>query len=62
MTRAPVRALSGDVTAAASAGVYRRRMAGFMLVLRATVVEAGQTTRTVVAVGAVMDTAPACPA
>ena len=54
VSRASVRAASGDVTAAAPAGVNRRRAAEVVPLPQVSVAAAGQMTRMSVAVGAVM--------
>ena len=60
--RAFVRALSGDVTAAASAGVKRRMTDWSVVPLMLSVAEEGQMIRIAFAAGALMFTSTPCPA
>ena len=64
MSRASVRALSGDVSAsaAAAAGESWRTEAPTGIVARVTVAASGQMSRSAVTAGAVMDTVVAPPA
>ena len=62
MSRASVRAASGEVTAVASAGVNRRTTEGLVVAPRESVAELGQMSRIAVAVGASMVTVTPWPA
>ena len=62
VSRASIRAESGDVTAAASAGVNQRTAEELVPVPRESVADLGQIRRIAVAMGAVMVTVTPSPA